>query len=57
MVKCDKDINIVALKEIVASVSLWLGESKFFFFFIFIFFKNQQFNFYKGSKARLLENA
>lgn len=41
MVKCDKDINTVALKEIIASVSLWLGKSKFMMFFS-VFFKNQQ---------------
>lgn len=39
MVKCDKDINVVALKEIIASVSLWLGESEFMIFlFLYYFF-------------------
>lgn len=57
MVKCDKDINTVALKEIVASVSLWLGKSKLMIFFCGFFFKNQQLSIYKDSKVRLLENA
>lgn len=56
MVKCDKDINAVALKEIIASASLWLGKSKFMMF-ISVFFKNQQLSIYKDSKVRLLENA
>lgn len=38
MVKCDKDINVVALKEIIASVSPWLGEGEFMIFYFFIIF-------------------
>lgn len=40
MVKCDKDINMVALKEIIKSLplSLWLGKSKFMKDFRGVFF-------------------
>lgn len=40
MVKCDKDINMVDLKEIIKSLplSLWLGKSKFVMDFLFVCF-------------------